>query len=247
MCRRLNPAIIAVSGIGRSGVDVVNIENVEVLKGPAAMIHGRVEPGGMINVVTKKPLDPSHYSLEQEFGSFSLYCTTVDATWTDQPRRLVALSWNLLILRFQPIHHAGAARQNLLCRAQLDLETDQQTRAEYQHRVPQYKPNGMPAIGNHPADIPINLYLGGDIGDHANVRRKLVDFNGLYQFNSNWNLRGAVAVAAEAPKLVRPVRIDRARIGFLLWWHRQAGRQGAKVAAEKHRGADGTLPAYQHG
>ncbi|MBV9037562.1 MAG: TonB-dependent receptor [Acidobacteriaceae bacterium] len=54
--------------------------------------------------------------------------------------------------------------------------------------------NGIPAIGNRPADIPISTYLGGDVGDRANVRRKLVDFNTSYQINPNWNVRGAAAV-----------------------------------------------------
>jgi iron complex outermembrane receptor protein len=54
--------------------------------------------------------------------------------------------------------------------------------------------NGIPAIGNRPADIPISTYLGGDLGDKSHVDRKLVDFNLAYQFNSDWNLRGAGAV-----------------------------------------------------
>ena len=56
-------------GIGRSSVDVANVESVEVLKSQSAMIYGRLEPGGMINVVTKKPQDASRYSLQQEFAS----------------------------------------------------------------------------------------------------------------------------------------------------------------------------------
>lgn len=32
-----------------------NIERVEVLKGPASLLYGRFEPGGLINVITKKP------------------------------------------------------------------------------------------------------------------------------------------------------------------------------------------------
>lgn len=44
--------------------------------------------------------------------------------------------------------------------------------------------NGIPAIGNRPADIPITLHLGGDIGDKANVRRELLDVNGSYQIAS---------------------------------------------------------------
>ncbi|MGH8692809.1 MAG: TonB-dependent siderophore receptor, partial [Burkholderiales bacterium] len=38
-------------------VDFANIEQVEVLKGPASVLFGRLNPGGTINLITKKPLD----------------------------------------------------------------------------------------------------------------------------------------------------------------------------------------------
>lgn len=59
---------------------MANVQSLEVLKGPAAMLYGRVEPGGMVNVVTKKPLDTAYYSLQQQAGSFDFYRTSIDAT-----------------------------------------------------------------------------------------------------------------------------------------------------------------------
>ena len=46
--------------------DTSNLQSVEVLKGPAAMLYGRGEPGGLIAMVTKKPLDTPHSSVEQQ-------------------------------------------------------------------------------------------------------------------------------------------------------------------------------------
>ena len=60
--------------------ETANIAHIEVLKGPSAMLYGRVEPGGIINRVTKDPLFTPYYSVQQQFGSFSNYRTTVDAT-----------------------------------------------------------------------------------------------------------------------------------------------------------------------
>jgi iron complex outermembrane recepter protein len=45
--------------------DASNVERIEVLKGPNSALFGRGEPGGTINIVTKKPLF-------KEFGSFSI-------------------------------------------------------------------------------------------------------------------------------------------------------------------------------
>ncbi|MGH8656422.1 MAG: TonB-dependent siderophore receptor [Gammaproteobacteria bacterium] len=60
--------------------ETANLDRVEVLKGPAAVLYGRTEPGGLINLVPKKPLPDPYYSLQQQFGSFDLYRTTVDAS-----------------------------------------------------------------------------------------------------------------------------------------------------------------------
>jgi iron complex outermembrane recepter protein len=57
-----------------------NIDRVEVLKGPAAILYGAVEPGGIVNIVTKQPQSTPAYSLEQQVGSFGLARTTINAT-----------------------------------------------------------------------------------------------------------------------------------------------------------------------
>jgi iron complex outermembrane receptor protein len=63
----------------RQEFDTANLQSIEVLKGPA-QLYGRTEPGGLINLTTKKPLDIPYYSLEQRFGSYDLYRTEWDAT-----------------------------------------------------------------------------------------------------------------------------------------------------------------------
>jgi len=57
-----------------------NVERIEVLKGPGSILYGQVEPGGVVNLVTKRPQTKALYSLEQDFGSWNRYITTVDAT-----------------------------------------------------------------------------------------------------------------------------------------------------------------------
>ncbi|HUO00789.1 MAG TPA: TonB-dependent receptor, partial [Bradyrhizobium sp.] len=59
---------------------LANIASVEVLKGPGAILYGLVEPGGIVNLVTKEPLDVPYFAVEQQIGSLALYRTTVDAT-----------------------------------------------------------------------------------------------------------------------------------------------------------------------
>lgn len=61
-------------------VDMVNIERVEVLKGPASILYGALEPGGIVNYVTKRPQAESRHVIEQQFGSYDFLRTSIDST-----------------------------------------------------------------------------------------------------------------------------------------------------------------------
>lgn len=65
-----------VNSFGLTGVGT--IERVEVLKGPASVLFGAVEPGGIINVVTKQPLSEPYYKLGFEAGNRAFYQPSID-------------------------------------------------------------------------------------------------------------------------------------------------------------------------
>ncbi|MDH2997372.1 ligand-gated channel protein [Pasteurellaceae bacterium LFhippo2] len=55
-------------------------ERVEVLKGPASVLYGIQDPGGVINVVTKKPQQEAKYVLGTSVGSNNAWGVNFDAT-----------------------------------------------------------------------------------------------------------------------------------------------------------------------
>ncbi len=57
-----------------------HLERVEVLKGPASVTFSSVDPGGSINLVTKKPLAVSRREVSVSAGSFSTLRGTLDFT-----------------------------------------------------------------------------------------------------------------------------------------------------------------------
>ena len=59
---------------------LVNIERVEILKGPNAALQGPGEPGGSINYVTKRPQSEPLLEASAEFGYFDALVLNVDAT-----------------------------------------------------------------------------------------------------------------------------------------------------------------------
>ncbi len=59
---------------------LVNIERVEVIKGPTASLYGNCDPGGTINLVTKKPLDHTEGELNVFAGSWDHFRAEGDLT-----------------------------------------------------------------------------------------------------------------------------------------------------------------------
>jgi iron complex outermembrane receptor protein len=51
-------------------IETYGLERLEVLKGPSSGLYGQSEPGGLINMVSKRPLDTPHFEVVGTTGSF---------------------------------------------------------------------------------------------------------------------------------------------------------------------------------
>ncbi|MEM1411594.1 MAG: TonB-dependent receptor [Pseudomonadota bacterium] len=60
--------------------ETANIERIDVLKGPSALLYGQGEPGGIINYITKRPEFERYTLLEAIGGSFDFYKFEADTT-----------------------------------------------------------------------------------------------------------------------------------------------------------------------
>ncbi|MEM1256424.1 MAG: TonB-dependent siderophore receptor [Cyanobacteria bacterium P01_H01_bin.21] len=58
--------------------ELSNIEQIEVLKGPASILFGAVEPGGVINLVSEQPLSEPFYELGLRVGNRGLLEPSLD-------------------------------------------------------------------------------------------------------------------------------------------------------------------------
>ncbi|WPX80586.1 TonB-dependent siderophore receptor [Pseudomonas sp. MH9.3] len=58
--------------------DAFDLERVEVLRGPASVLYGQGTPSGVINMVTKRPLDTPFHEVGVEYGTFNKKRTTFD-------------------------------------------------------------------------------------------------------------------------------------------------------------------------
>ncbi|MGQ0594441.1 MAG: TonB-dependent siderophore receptor [Gammaproteobacteria bacterium] len=170
--------------------ETANLERIEVLKGPAAVLYGRIEPGGLVNLVTKEPLPSPYYSLQQQMGSFDFYRTTVDATGPLTRDDTLAYRLNLAY------QNAGSFREfvesdRVLVAPVLRLDLGDRTQAslylEYQHEN-EFNDQGIPVIGNRPAPIPRERNLQ-EPGGRFTFDQVRAGFEGSHAFNERWTLR----------------------------------------------------------
>lgn len=178
-------------GGGTSKRDTANLERIEVLKGPGSILYGRSEPGGIINLVTKQPLDTPYYSLQQQIGSFDFYRTTLDATGPVTQDKSVIYRVNLAyenshsfrdFVRNDRFFIAPVVRWNIDNHTQATLEF------EYQHFNDPNDP-GIPPLGGRPAPIPRSRYVGESNSNRSEGDRYLFGFNWSRELNENWTFR----------------------------------------------------------
>lgn len=65
---------------GPSIFDFTNISRVEVVKGPASFLYGQVAPGGIVNIITKKPQSRFAACADVTYGSYDQYRLDADIT-----------------------------------------------------------------------------------------------------------------------------------------------------------------------
>ena len=170
---------------------LANVERVEVLKGPASVLYGAVEPGGLINVVTKRPQAEPRYSFTGKAGSFDFYNADIDLNQplTKDGKLLARLnasyesadSFRDLFIKSERTHLAPSLRWRPTARTTADFDL------EYYKVERPYDP-GLIAIGGKALALPRERFLGSRMDRFKSDEVRLqatVD----HQLNENWSLR----------------------------------------------------------
>lgn len=59
---------------------IFTLEQVEILKGPASVLYGQGSPGGLVNVISKRPQADASHTLNVEYGTYDHSLLSVDST-----------------------------------------------------------------------------------------------------------------------------------------------------------------------
>ena len=174
--------------------DLSNIEQIEVLKGPASVLYGRGSSGGLINRITKKPgVNLSEVGLtlgswNQRRAEFDLARAPEDSRFAF---RVTGAFERADSYRDQQFLDRNALAASLLFKATADTSVLLQVDHLKDSRLTDF---GIPSLHGRPLNVAPGTYYGAANARQADVSSSTVDSVGLVlnqRFNSNWSLRNA--------------------------------------------------------
>ncbi|BCA53921.1 Ferrichrome-iron receptor [Nitrospira sp. KM1] len=175
--------------------DTYNVQRLEVLKGPASVLYGLGDPGGIINIVTRKPLPDAAYSANVTLGNYNLYRSELDATGPLNASK--TLLYRLTVVGQKALSFVDFANRDAvgvtpsitwIMGSRTTLTVDGEYFKRWTQRIP-----GLPSEGtvlpNINGDIPRNRFTGmGNFGRNDRTVYR-VGYDLSHQFNNNWSIR----------------------------------------------------------
>jgi iron complex outermembrane receptor protein len=172
--------------------EMANIEKVEILKGAASILYGRTEPGGLVNVVTKKPLETPYYSIQQQIGSFNFYRTTTDATGPLNASKTLLYRFNMAYEKADSFREL-VNNEHLFFAPTVQWNASDRTQALFQFEYKRFRDPlspglAIPAVGDRPANLPRERNLGESFVKLQGEQYRIVE-SVKHDVNSQWTLR----------------------------------------------------------
>ena len=173
--------------------DLHNIERIEVLKGPAAVLYGRGSQGGIINRVSKMPQFGRQSSIQAQGGSEDFRSLYADLS-TD-PSDTISLRLNM------GNEDKNSFRDNVSGNRQLfapsmswQITPDLNWLVQYEYsRYNRTPDRGIPSINGRPADVSRGTSYGGK-NDYINDKTQNLRSRLSYELSENWQLRHTLGV-----------------------------------------------------
>lgn len=196
--------------LGFGAEDLANLERVEVLKGPASVLYGAVDPGGVINFVTKKPLEEPAYSFTASAGNYSSYRGEVDLTGPLNDKKTV-------LFRLNGVYdNSGSFRdfidsERIAIAPTLSIEFSPRTNLKIDgnfSRLDTLPDSGIPAIGNRPADVPRNRSINESFS-RFKYEDLTLGYTLKHEFSDNWSIRNIFRYQSfTVPEFIGPLPLS---------------------------------------
>lgn len=168
--------------------DLGNVERIEVLKGPAAVLYGRGSAGGVINRVTKKPVKTPVREVSLSGGSDNFRRLDLDLGGAAGEQAAFRLTGAYEAAdNYRDVIHSERAvlAPSIAWTAGRDTSFLLQTEFLHQNRTPD---RGIPSLNGLPADVPVGNFYG-ERYDYATTDAQNARFNVEHVVNDKLTLR----------------------------------------------------------
>jgi iron complex outermembrane recepter protein len=174
-----------------SSPETANLERVEVLKGPASISYGDVQPGGIINLVSKKPLKTPTYEAELSVGNREFVEPRIDFSAPLTEDGKVSYRLNALyrhddgFVDFEQDFNRWFVAPVISW--QIGKNTDLSFQLEYTDEKVPFE-NGLVASGDGIVDVPLDRNIS-EPDDFTKNKFLNLGYNLEHRFSNNWKIR----------------------------------------------------------
>lgn len=174
-----------------SAPDTSSIERIEVLKGPAASLYGRGDPGGLVNIVTKRPQAETFSKLNISAGSWDRYRTSLDANAPlDAAGKLLARVNMAVEDNGSFRDHVNSERRIVSPSLSWQLSPDTRLLLETEFsRTEAVFDRGIPAVDGELGSVKRSTFLGEPNDGQIRNDNQTIDIALEHFLNDDWKLR----------------------------------------------------------
>jgi iron complex outermembrane receptor protein len=201
-------------GIFRDGIQTFSlaplstsdIERVEILRGPASVLFGQGEPGGIINLVPKRPLSDPFHELSLRAGSFNTFGGDLDLSGPINEARTIRYRLNLSYETYDSFRDLVNGERFLISPIitwDISPNTSLDVYGQYAYNRETID-EGIPIIGNEIADVPRSRFFGEQFGEFSQDQFNL-GYRLIHRVNDNLSLRHSLQYLQYEPERYAPL------------------------------------------
>lgn len=169
-----------------------DLASVDVLKGPASILYGASEPGGIINLTPKQPLDTPFAEISATVGSFDNYKGAIDFSGPLNDDKTVKYRFNLAYKNYGSFRDFVEGRSIFISPTitwDITPKTSLNIYAQY-FDISQTIDEGLPVDGINGIipSLPRNRFLGEAFSE-LSQQQFTIGYNFNHQFNDNLQVR----------------------------------------------------------
>jgi len=201
-------------GVFRDGIPTItlaplstnDLERVEILRGPASVLFGQGEPGGIINLVSEEPLSEPFYSLSLTAGSFETYRGDLDLSGPLNDDRSVRYRLNMSYENYDSFRDFVEGERFIVSPI-LTWDIGEDTSLDLYGQFIRDRETideGIPVIDGEIADVPRDRFFGEDFSEFEQEQFR-VGYRLNHEFSDSFSVRHALQYFRYEPERYAPL------------------------------------------